>query len=144
MKAIDWTRFAPFADLGERERAILADVVEEQALRAGEVLCLEGSEADGAILLVEGSLDCTRDGMGDLGRIEAPAALGLAALVHNGNRQASLKAAGAARVLLLTRTAFHRFAQDAPQGAVRVLEGVVAELASALEGTAVALLPPKS
>jgi len=145
VSAVDWARFPIFADLAERELAILADVVEEQALRAGEMLCLEGSEADGAFLLVDGALDCSREGVGELPRIEAPAALGLAALARSGNREASLKAAAPSRVLLLTRTAFHRFAQDAPQAAVRVLEAVVRELGGgALHASTAALLPPKS
>jgi thioredoxin reductase (NADPH) len=140
---VDWSRFSLFADLAEKDLAILADLVEEQGLRAGEVLCLEGSEADGAFLLVEGALDCSREGVGELPRIDAPAALGLAALARAGNREASLKAAEPSRVLLLTRTAFHRFAQDAPQAAVRVLEAVVNDLGSALHASASALLPPK-
>ena len=143
MSAIDWSRFPPFADLGKDEQNILAALVDEQSLRAGEMLCLEGSEADGAILLVDGALDCSSERAGDLGRVEAPAALGLAALARSGNREASLKAAGPSRVLLLTRNAFHRFAQDAPAGAVRVLEGVVRDLAAALHGSASALLPPR-
>ena len=143
MSAIDWSRFPPFADLGKNEQDILAGVIEEQALRAGEVLCLEGSEADGAILLLEGALDCMSERAGDLGRVEAPAALGLAALARSGNREASLKAAMPSRVALLTRNAFHRFALDAPAAAVRVLEAVVRDLAAALHGSASALLPPR-
>jgi CRP-like cAMP-binding protein len=143
MSAVEWARFPLFADLGERELAILADVVEEQALRAGEVLCLEGSEADGAYLLIEGALDCTRDGVADLPRIEAPAALGLAALARSGNREASLRAAGPSRVLLLTRTGFHRFAQDAPQAAVRVLEAAVRDLGGTLHASIGPQLAPK-
>jgi CRP-like cAMP-binding protein len=140
---VEWSRFPLFADLGSLELDVLEAVVEQQVLRAGEVLCLEGSEADGAILLVEGALDCSSERAGDLGRIEAPAALGLAALARAGDREAKLVAPAPARVLLLTRTAFHRFAQDAPSAAVRVLEGVVRELASALHGSAAALLPPR-
>jgi CRP-like cAMP-binding protein len=125
------------------ELELLASVSEEQALKAGEVLCLEGSEADGAILLLDGALDCARDGAGDLGRIDAPAALGLASLAYNGNREATLKAASPSRVLLLTRTGFHRFSQDAPAAAVRVLEGVVNDLAGALRGSLELLVPPR-
>lgn len=143
MKPVDWTSFPLFADLTQKDLELLEDLVEEQALRAGEILCLEGSEADGALLLVEGALDCSREQAGDLGRIEAPAALGMASLAQVGNREASLKAAGPARVLLLTRPAFHRFAQDAPAAAVRVLEGVVRDLAGALRGGIDALLPPR-
>ncbi len=143
MSAADLARIALFGDLTPGELTLLASVAEEQVLKAGEILCLEGSEADGAYLLLEGALDCSREGISELGRIEAPAALGLAALAYNGNREASLKAAGRARVLLLTRTGFHRFSQDAPGGAVRVLEGVVNELAGALRGSLELLVPPR-
>lgn len=143
MSAAELGRLPLFADLSLRELELLASVAEDQTLKAGEVVCLEGSEADGAILLLEGALDCARGDVGELGRIEAPAALGLAALALNGNREASLKAAGGARVLLLTREGFHRFSQDAPSAAVRVLEGVVRDLATALRGSAAALLPPR-
>ena len=143
MSAADLARFGLFADLTPSELELLASVAEEQALRAGELLCLEGSEADGAILLLDGELECTRDGSGELGRIDAPAALGLASLAYNGNREATLKAVSPARVLLLTRTGFHRFSQDAPTAAVRVLEGVVNELAGALQGSLELLVPPR-
>jgi CRP-like cAMP-binding protein len=143
VSAAGLARIGLFGDLTPSELELLASVSEEQALNAGEVLCLEGSEADGAILLIDGALDCTRDGSGELGRIDAPAALGLAALAYNGNREASLKAAGPARVLLLTRTGFHRFSQDAPGAAVRVLEGVVNDLAGALRGSLELLVPPR-
>jgi CRP-like cAMP-binding protein len=132
-----------FSDLGPSELALLASVADAQALRAGELLCLEGSEADGAIVLLEGALECTREGAGELGRIEAPALLGMASLAFNGNREATLKAVGAARVLLLTRNGFHRFSQDAPSAALRVLESVVRDLALALQGSIAALLPPR-
>jgi CRP-like cAMP-binding protein len=143
VSAADLARIGLFADLTPSELGLLASVAEEQALRAGELLCLEGSEADGAILLLDGALECTRDGSGELGRIEAPAALGLASLAYNGNREATLKALGPARVLLLTRTGFHRFSQDAPTAAVRVLEGVINELAGALRGSLELLVPPR-
>ncbi len=143
MKPVDWTSFPLFADLARTDLDLLEGLVEDQPLRAGEILCLEGSEADGAILLVEGALECSREQAGDLGRIEAPAALGMASLAQVGNREASLKAAGPARVLLLTRPAFHRFALDAPAAAARVLEGVVRDLAGTLRGGIDALLPPR-
>lgn len=136
-------RIALFADLGAGELELLAAAGEEQVLKGGEILCLEGSEADGAILLVDGTLDCTREGETDLPRIEAPAALGLASLARAGNREATLKAAGPARVLLLTRTGFHRFSQDAPAAAVRLLEAVVRDLATTLRGSLDLLLPKR-
>jgi CRP-like cAMP-binding protein len=143
VSAADLARIPLLADLIPRELELLASVSEEQTLRAGQVLCLEGSEADGAILLVEGSLACAREGLGDLGSVDAPASLGVASLALAGNREATLKAAGDARVVLLTREGFHRFCQDAPGGAVRVLECVVRDLATALRGSTAALLPPR-
>jgi CRP-like cAMP-binding protein len=143
VSAADLSRIGLFADLTPSELELLASVAEEQSLRAGELLCLEGSEADGAILLLDGALDCARDGSGELGQIDAPAALGLASLAFNGNREATLKAVSPARVLLLTRTGFHRFSQDAPAAAVRVLEGVINELAGALRGSLELLVPPR-
>ena len=108
------------------------------------MLCLEGSEADGAILLLEGALDCSREGLGELPRIEAPAALGLASLSRAGIREAQLVAAAPTRVLLLTRNGFHRFSQDAPAAAVRLLEAVVGDLATTLQGSLELLVPKQS
>jgi CRP-like cAMP-binding protein len=141
VSAVDLARLPLLRDLSPSEIELLAGLVEAQSLRAGEVLCLEGGEADGAILLVEGSLDCAREGAGEMGRIEAPAVLGVAALARAGNREATLKAAGDARVLLLSRERFHRFSEDAPGAAVRVLEAILAELASALHGSLELLVP---
>ena len=142
MSSIDWTPFELFGELGQSELDLLGDLIEEQKLRAGEVLCMEGAEADGVILLAEGALDCKREQTGDLGRIEAPAVLGLASLALLGNREVSLRAAGPSRVLLLTRTAFHRFAQDAPPAAVRLLGAIVRELAGVLRSGIDVLAPP--
>jgi CRP-like cAMP-binding protein len=143
VSAAELARVGLFGDLVPRELELLASVAELQTLKPGEVLCLEGGEADGLLVLVEGALDGTREGVGEIGRIEAPVALGLASLAYNGNREATLRAASAARVLLLTREGFHRFSQDAPGAAVRVLEGVVRELAIALRGSLDALVPPR-
>jgi CRP-like cAMP-binding protein len=143
VSAAELARIPLFADLIPRELELLASVCEAERLTNGQVLCLEGSEADGAILLLEGSLDCAREGLGEIGRVDAPATLGLASLAASGNREATLKAAGDVRVLLVSREGFHRFSQDAPGAAVRVLEGIVRELATALRGGTLALLPPR-
>jgi CRP-like cAMP-binding protein len=144
VSAADLARIGMFGDLTVSELELLAGAGEEQALKAGEVLCLEGSEADGAIFLLDGALDCVRDGLGELPRIEAPAALGLASLARTGNREAKLVAAGPARVLLLTREGFHRFSQDSPAAALRMLEAVVNDLAGALRGSLDLLVPKQS
>ena len=132
------------AALTPSELELLASAGEEQTLKPGELLGLEGSEADGAFLLLAGALDCERAGAGELPRVEAPAALGLASLARSGNREASLKAAGPTRVLVLSRNGFHRFSQDAPAAALRLLEAVVADLAGVLRGSLELLVPKQS
>ena len=143
MNAVDLGRFGLFAELSQAELAQLAALLEEQSLETGDVLCMEGSEADGAILLSEGALDCAREQAGEIGRVEAPAVLGLASLALVGNREVSLRASQPSRVLLLTREAFHRFAQDASPAAVRVLEGIVRELGTVMRSGIDVLTPPR-
>jgi CRP-like cAMP-binding protein len=137
-------RLPLLADLSPSELELLASAGEEQVLKPGEVLCLEGAEADGAFLLLDGALECESEGAGELPRIDAPAALGLASLACSGNREAKLVAAGPARVLVLTRNGFHRFSQDAPAGAVRLLGAVVNDLAGVLRGSLELLVPKQS
>lgn len=142
MSAPEWKRFPLFAELAEADLELLEELVEPQPLRAGEVLCLEGSEAEGAILLGRGSLLCKSDREGDLGRLEAPQLLGGASLVMLGNRLVSLTAAEPSHVHMLSRTAFHRLQQDAPAAAARLLEGLARELGGVLRGALEALVAP--
>jgi CRP-like cAMP-binding protein len=143
VSAPEWKRFPLFSELGEAELELLEELVESQSLRAGEVLCMEGSEADGALLLGRGSLLCKSEREGDLGRIEAPLLLGGASLVVLGNRMVSLTAAEPSHVHVLSRTAFHRFQQDAPAAAARLLAAIARELGGALRGAVEALGPPR-
>lgn len=132
MSEADLEQFPLFDGLAAADRVRLAELLETRALAAGERLCAEGAEADGAFLLEYGALDCARSRLGALGRIEAPALLGLAALAELGTREATLVAAEPSRVLVLTRAAFQRFAEAAPPAAVRVLEGALRELGGLL------------
>lgn len=143
MSAPEWRRFEPFRALSQGELARLTELLEERALAPGELLWREGSEADGAILLADGALACARERLGELGRIEAPAVLGLASLAASGRRELSLEAAEQSRVLVLTRAAFQRFAQEAPPAALRVLEGVVRDLGGLLRGGIGGLSAPR-
>lgn len=143
MSAPEWKRFPLFSELGEGDLELLEDLMEPQSLRAGEILCLEGSEAEGAILLGRGSLLCKSDKEGDLGRLEAPVLLGGAALVMLGNRLVSLTAAEPSHVHVLSRTAFHRFQQDAPAAAARLLEGLARELGGSLRSAVDAISAPQ-
>jgi CRP-like cAMP-binding protein len=137
---VDWEAFPLFAGLEPSDQERLGALLEERPLAPGETLCAEGAAAEGAFLLASGALDCRRERLGALGRIEAPALLGIAALAEEGRREASLRAAEPSRVLVLTRAAFERFAAEAPPAALRVLGAALRELAGVLRGS-VEVLP---
>lgn len=132
MSPTDLKAHALFADLSEEELALLLELLEDRRMRAGETVLQEGSESEGLMLLVSGALKLSNAAEGELGRLEAPAALGAAALVAPGPRGLDARAETDGEVRMLTRTAFHRFAVDAPRGANRLLEAVARELAQLL------------
>jgi hypothetical protein len=136
VSALELKGIALFADLAEDELEMLAGLLEERELRPKQQLMAEGAEGEGLLLLMEGKLELLSTARGSLGQLEAPAHLGVASLVAVGPRPMSARATTPTRVMTLTRTAFHRFAEDAPRGAVRVLEAALAELAGLLRSGA--------
>ncbi len=129
MSALELKRFSPLAELSESELELVADLLEERELAAGQPCFREGSEADGLVLVAEGTLALESRRKGDLGTAGAGAALGALSLVVVGPREATAIASEPTRVHLLTRTAFHRLLEDAPRTGVRVLERLLVELA---------------
>ncbi len=131
MNPTELKQFPQFRDLSAEELELLVPLFEEKAYAKGRRILQEGGDAEGLLLLSQGSLS-TRTEAGHEGELLAPAALGSAALVALGTRAMTAVAKDDCTVHLLTRTAFHRFADDAPRAAVRVLEAVVADLATLL------------
>lgn len=125
-------RFALMAELGEDDLAILEDLLEAHSVPKGRQLFREGQESDGLLLVADGALRMTSGRAGDLGLLEAGGALGGLSLVVVGPREFTVKAEEASEILTLSRTAFHRFADDAPRAAVRLLETLVRDSASML------------
>jgi len=137
VSAADLKRFSLFADVSEADLELLQELLETLSLVSGQQLFREEQEADGVLLLVSGALCCQSQEAGALGRLEPGATLGVSTLVVPGPRVMTCVAEEASTLLRLTPTAFHRFAEDAPRGAVRVLEAVLRELAGTLrEGLA--------
>ena len=91
----------------------------------------EGEDSEGLVLVTEGKLSMQTEA-GHEGKLEAPVALGAAALVTIGVRAMTAVAEEPCTVHILTRTAFHRFAEDAPRAAVRILEAVITDMAGLL------------
>ncbi len=124
-------RFALFGDLGDDEISLLSELLEPFAVEPGEPLVQLGDRADGLVLLSEGSVRLA-EAPGDAGpfRLEAPAVIGGASLVTLGQRPATWLADEACAGWTLSRTSFHRFSDDAPRAALRVLEVVTRDLAA--------------
>lgn len=135
MNPNDLKQFAPFRDLSAEELDLLLPLLEERTLAKGRRVMSEGEDAEGLLLLAQGSVRVATE-QGHEGEIAAPAVFGTAALVSVGTRAMTAVALEPSSVHVLTRTAFHRFADDAPRAAVRLLESIVADFATLLrQGT---------
>ena len=135
MNAPELKRFPLLADLTQAELEMLVPLIDQKSYGAGDRVTQVGAASEGVLLLAAGSVKVAA-ASGDESRLRAPAVIGAAALVTVGSRGVDTVAEGDCQVWVLSRTAFHRFAEDAPRAAVRVLEAVVADLAGLLRSGA--------
>jgi len=132
VSGVDLRKFTLFASLDEPELQLLAFFLQPRELAPEQRLWREGDPSDGLWLLAEGVLRFETRGEGPLGQREAPAWFGAASLVSEAPREASARAEGPARALLLSRTAFAQLLEAAPRSAARLLGAISSELASLL------------
>ena len=132
MTDADLRRFPLLAGLDEAELKLVAFLLEARELGAEQQVWREGEPADGLWLLDEGTLRFETRSEGTLGHTEAPACFGAVALVGDAVREASAYAAGSARALVLSRTAFAQLLEAAPRTAAHVLAAIGAELGAVL------------
>ncbi len=130
--AVDLKLFSLLRELTEEEREELADLLEPQTAREGEVIFCEGHEADGLVLIASGSVLLEGERGGSVERLREGEHLGALSLVVVGMREATATAESECELLLLSRTAFRRLADDAPRAACRLVEAVAADLAGLL------------
>lgn len=123
-------QFALLAEFSEEDREALGELLEEQELAAGRRIFSEGNEADGLVLIVEGSARLESGRTGDSEVVEAGHALGTLSLVAFGPREVTAKATTACSVLRLSRESFRRLVDDHPRTACHLLEAVVADLSA--------------
>ena len=131
MNPADLKQFPLFEDLRDDELDLLDSLLEKQQLTQGRRILRQGEEAESAVLVVEGTVHFETE-EGDEETMEAPLTFGATALVASGPRIATVTTSTPSLVATLSRTAFHRFAEDAPRGAVRVLESLVTDMAALL------------
>ena len=126
--SVDLKRFELLSEFGEEDREAFACLAEADRLAAGRYLFREGSEAEDLVLLLRGSLSLESDRAGSLGSVPAGSSLGAWSLVALGRRECSALADEDCDVLRLSRTAFLRLSEDAPQTACRLLQAVAKDL----------------
>jgi putative ABC transport system ATP-binding protein len=98
-----------FASLSEADRQALSTAMQVRDYPDGHTFIREGARADAAYLVLEGEVRVTRDRRGtveDLNRLGKGAFFGLVALVDEGPRSATCRAAGPVRVASLPPSAF--------------------------------------
>lgn len=133
MTDADLRRFSLFAALDDAELKLIAFLLEARELSAEQQVWREGEAAEGLWLLDQGALRFETRSEGTLGHCEAPACFGAASLAgDSAAREASAYAAGSARALVLSRTAFAQLLEAAPRTAAHLLAAITAELSAVL------------
>ena len=125
-------RYEILSSLGEEERSQLADLLEPIDLEAGEPLFKERQESEGLVLVERGMLRLESERGALAGKLGPGGDLGGLSLIALGHREVTAVASEPTRVLVLTRSAFLRFADDVPRAGCRLLEAILADTAAQL------------
>lgn len=132
MSPVELKRFDLLSDLTGPDLDVLTHLLEPVRLTAGQQLFREGQEADGLLLLEAGRLRFESARCGELGSVGPGASIGGLSLLVVGPREATAVAEESSHLWRLSRTAFHRFLEDAPRGASRMLASLVTDLSATL------------
>jgi CRP-like cAMP-binding protein len=121
---------ALLAELADTERDAVSGHLDAIDLAEGDLLFVEGQEADGLVVVERGSLAVASSRAGEIAVLGEGASLGALSLVAVGPREVTARATAPTRVLCLSRSSFGRLLEDAPRAACRLLERVVADVAT--------------
>ena len=117
-----------FASCSKQELDALALVADEIDLREGSTLTREGQPGREFFVLIEGTVEVTRDGE-EIARLGAGDWFGEIALLTKASRTATVTAASPVRVLVVTDRAFRQVLETTPSIAVKMLERLGERLA---------------
>lgn len=117
------------ASFTDEDREALAELLDERVVREGRRIFTEGTEAEGMILVLSGSVRVESRRTGGSEVVDAPLALGALSLMTVGPRECTAFAHTECEVLLFPRTSFRRLADDHPRTACRLAECLVDEAA---------------
>ena len=125
---VDFLKHVPlFAGCSKSELEALALNADELDVREGTVLTREGKPGREFFVLIEGTVDVTRDGtkIAELGEGDW---LGEIALLTESPRTATATATSPARILVVTDRAFRQVVERMPSIALKVLARVAERL----------------
>lgn len=130
MKPSDLKPFALLAEFSDDDRDALVELLEVRELPSGKSAFREGAEADGLVLLAEGTLNLKSKRYGGfVGTLTAPYHLGAASLFAMGKREVTALADGPCTIWTLPRSGLSRLSEDAPRAAFRLAEAAIVEMA---------------
>jgi CRP-like cAMP-binding protein len=129
MSGHDLKRFTLLSELEEAEREAVAEELEEIALEPGRVVFDEGEQGEGLLFVAAGEVRVTSSRAPSPAVFGVGASLGAFSLVASGTRETRVETVSHARLLVLRRSAFRRFADAEPRGACRLLEAILRETA---------------
>ena len=109
-----------FADLDKRELDHVSQAATDLELEPGNVLMREGSMANEMVIVVEGTLEVTRDGE-HIADIDSGGFAGEMALLTRSHRHATVTTKTACSVLHIDGRAFSTLLEDVPEIAVKML-----------------------
>ena len=116
-----------FSGCSKRELAQIAGLADEIALPAGRTLIREGKRGREFFVLVDGSVEVTRDGK-HLRTLEGGDFFGEIALVSAVPRTSTVTARTPVRVLVITDRAFQDLLQDAPSMSFKIIQALAERL----------------
>ena len=126
---IDLLKRVPlFASCSRQELDALALIADEIDLREGSTLTREGRPGREFFVLIEGTVEVTREGE-EIARLGAGDWFGEIALLTKASRTATVTAASPVRVLVVTDRAFRQVLEATPSIAVKMLERLGERLA---------------
>jgi CRP/FNR family cyclic AMP-dependent transcriptional regulator len=117
-----------FAGLSKKDLEQIASIADEIDLREGKELTTQGKSAREFFVLLEGSVDVTKDGQ-RINQLGDGDFFGEIALVSRSPRTATVTATAPIRALVITDRSFRRLLEGSPEIQLKVLEALAERLA---------------
>lgn len=135
-----WTRIPLFAGLAEDERRLLADMADEVAFKAGELVLKQGGRKPAIWILLEGKCDVVRvlDGVNGsaesmvLATLEPYSNFGEMSFFHDAPHSANVRAATDVKLVRLDRVKFNELVKGHSHVACKLTLNTIGSLAERL------------